>query len=107
MRNRDLNPASLELTKKSAFYIVEIMNAMYPTNRDWDTFEVGPDMEEGSFDVNRCGEQYEGGSYMVEYDGTIKIVSLGNLPMGDEVLGNVNYPDYGRTKLAFEKLDNL
>ena len=95
-----MKPASLELTLKSALYLVEVLNGLYP-----DTYEINPLIEGGSFDLDMNDEEYDGGSYTVEDDGTIKIVSIFNLPMGDEVVGNGIDNDSDYTKRAYEKLD--
>lgn len=95
-----IKQAGIELTLKSALYLVEVLNGLYP-----DTYEINPRLEGGSFDLDMNGEEYDGGSYTVDEDGTISIVSIFNLPIGDEVVGNGIDTDVYYTKRAYEKLD--
>lgn len=96
-------PANLEMTLKAAMFIVGVMNEKYGEN-----FEVNPNIEEGSFDLDMNGEEYDGGSYTVDGDGTIRIWSIGYMKAPENrIVGNVNECNETKTNMAFDRLDTV
>jgi hypothetical protein len=78
--NEGLEPASIEIVKQAAQKTCDAIKI--DTGKHCDIHDV----EEGSFELSLDGKKYEGGSYVVDSDGNIKLVSIEN-PL---VIGNVN-----------------
>lgn len=67
-------PANLEKTQKAADLVVQALGILEPEA----SFTVNPRIEEGSFDIDKDGEAYDGGSYSVTGAGIIFIDSIGD-----------------------------
>ena len=83
MRNSNFIPASLELTKKASEKMVRVLAL------DGDSSTVMEGLEEGSFDLSCNGEDWDGGSYIVDESGNIRLCSvtpqreIGNVDMSE------------------------
>ena len=65
-------PATIEDTEKAARKVVEAIKLEEPKSK----VEVSKGLEEGSFDIDLNDRAYDGGSYTVDSDGDITLVSI-------------------------------
>ena len=65
-------PATIEDTEKAARKVVQAIKLEQPE----DKIEISKGLEEGSFDIDLNGRAYDGGSYTVDSDGDITLVSI-------------------------------
>ena len=65
-------PATIEDTEKAARKVVQAIKLEQPE----DKIEISKGLEEGSFDIDLNDRAYDGGSYTVDSDGDITLVSI-------------------------------
>ena len=75
-----MKPANLIITRAAAFKVLESLRKRNPESE----FGITEgSIEEGSFDLDENGIEYEGGSYIVDENGDIAIVSIGTYYVGN------------------------
>lgn len=77
-----IGPATIEDTEKAARKVVSAIKLEQPE----DNIKVSKGLEEGSFDIDINNQAYEGGSYTVDSDGDITLVSISK----PGFIGNLN-----------------
>ena len=70
--NEASGPATIEDTQKAARKVVAAIKLEEPKSK----IEVSKGLEEGSFDIDLNDQAYDGGSYTVDSDGDITLVSI-------------------------------
>jgi hypothetical protein len=70
--NEASGPATIEDTEKAARKVAQAIKLEQPK----DKIEVSKGLEEGSFDIDINDQPYDGGSYTVDNDGDITLVSI-------------------------------
>ena len=77
-----IGPATIEDTEKAARKVTSAIKLEQPE----DNIKVSKGLEEGSFDIDINNQAYEGGSYTVDSDGDITLVSISK----PGFIGNLN-----------------
>ena len=70
--NEASGPATIEDTEKAARKVAQAIKLEEPKSK----VEVSKGLEEGSFDIDLNDQAYDGGSYTVDNDGDITLVSI-------------------------------